>query len=150
MPLVLLALIIGEFVAFSTVASRIGPLRAATMVAVICVLGLFVMRWAGVSAMHEIRRAATHGDTPTTLGAKGAIFLAGGMLAVPGFVSDVIGLALLIPPVRRGLFGWFTRRSAVTVMGTGVIDTTVISEETVGDTVDAHRRLEVIDVESWE
>ncbi len=146
MPLVLLALVIAEFAVFSAVATRIGTFRAASVVAVVCVIGVLVMRWAGFSAAHEIRRAATRGDAPAALGAKGALFLAGGLLAVPGFVSDVVGLALLVPPVRRGLFARFTR--GVTVVGPGVIDTTVIAESY--EPVGSERQLEVIDVESWE
>jgi len=33
------------------------------------------------------------------------------MLLLPGFVTDVVGFLLLIPPLRRALVLWFLRRS---------------------------------------
>jgi UPF0716 protein FxsA len=48
------------------------------------------------------RRAGTGPDRGALLEALGLV-LAGGLLMVPGLATDLIGLALLIAPVRRGL-----------------------------------------------
>ncbi len=79
------------------------------------VLGIIVMRDAGSTAGTQLRqsvsdRAVASGD----ISSSGLKFLAGGLLFIPGFLTDVAGLTLLIPGVRR--WGhrlgslWVTRR----------------------------------------
>ena len=38
------------------------------------------------------------------------ILFAGALLLTPGFFTDVLGFALLIPPVRLAAFHWLRRR----------------------------------------
>ena len=65
-------------------------------------IGVAVMRQAGRSAFAVIRDAAQSGGLPSgEAGAHALTFLAGLLIAVPGFVSDCIGLILLLPPVSR-------------------------------------------------
>jgi UPF0716 protein FxsA len=40
-------------------------------------------------------------------GAGAATLLAGILLIIPGFITDVVALALLVSPLRRTLFGLF-------------------------------------------
>ena len=45
------------------------------------------------------------------------IVLAGLLLIIPGFITDIIGLLLFLPPVRD--LAWNTIRSRIVVVGTG-------------------------------
>lgn len=89
------------------------------------VLGAYVMRYAGRSWWSGLRQAAGAPDAagvataprrPDTakLADQGLLFLAGLLIAIPGFVGDVLGLFLLVPFVRRllrvGAAAWFVRR----------------------------------------
>jgi UPF0716 protein FxsA len=86
-------------------------------------LGSYVMRRAGASWWRALRgRVATAdgavvtGQLPDGRAAADAalLFLAGLLIFLPGFVSDGVGLVLLLPPVRALLqaatAAWFVRR----------------------------------------
>jgi UPF0716 protein FxsA len=82
-------------------------------------LGAALARRQGLQTLARINAELAAGQVPTTPLADGAlILLAAALLITPGFLTDVFGLALLIPPVRRlvrsGLTRWFQRRIAVT------------------------------------
>ena len=92
-------------------------------------LGSYVMRAAGAAGWRALRgqvavdatTGAPAGGTVLTGRPDGAaaadaalLFLAGLLLFLPGFITDVVGLVLLVPLVRhlvRGATGaWFVRR----------------------------------------
>lgn len=86
-------------------------------------LGSYVMRRAGASWWRALRGrvetsegALVSGQRPDGRAAAHAalLFLAGLLLFLPGFISDAVGLLLLLPPVRAllqaGTAAWFVRR----------------------------------------
>jgi UPF0716 protein FxsA len=88
------------------------------------VLGSAVMRRAGASWWTALRADGTGGRLPDGRAAADAamLFGAGLLIFLPGLVSDVVGLVLLLPPARRLIqtasVAWFVRRfSAVTGPG---------------------------------
>jgi len=88
------------------------------------VVGLWAMRRAGAVWWRELRRGHLEGRLPGGRAvADAALQFAGGLLlALPGLVSDVAGLLLLVPPVRDAVRlsgqAWFVRRfTAVTGPG---------------------------------
>jgi UPF0716 protein FxsA len=107
-------------------------------------LGVVVMRRAGSSWWQSLRAGAAAGQVPDGRAAahSALLFLAGLLLFLPGFVSDIVGLLLLLPPVRAlllaGTTAWFVRRfTSVTAPGgariwtrqDGVIQGEVIRED---------------------
>jgi UPF0716 protein FxsA len=104
-----LALPLLELVVFIAVASAIGFLPALVLVLATSFAGGLVLRHAGGSHIARVRVALNQGSF-TTLQADGAgtmTLLAGILLLIPGFITDVLGLILLIAPLRRALAGWF-------------------------------------------
>jgi UPF0716 protein FxsA len=87
------------------------------------VLGSYVMRRAGASWWRALRGQVTAVDGTSVTGQRpdgpaaaraALLFMAGLLIFLPGFVSDAVGLLLLLPPVR-GLLqsataAWFVRR----------------------------------------
>ena len=67
-------------------------------------LGIAMVRVAGLHGVVRIHRKLRQQELPTEELLEMALILIGGcMLIAPGFLSDAIGLLLLVPPVRWGL-----------------------------------------------
>jgi UPF0716 protein FxsA len=68
------------------------------------VAGFAILRFQGFSMLLKARRALLDGKQPAGPIIEGvAVLIAGLLLILPGMISDVLGLLLLIPPVRRAL-----------------------------------------------
>ncbi|MDE3132458.1 MAG: FxsA family protein [Acidobacteriota bacterium] len=64
-------------------------------------IGSRVIRHEGRAALRRLRGALAAGRAPTNEVVDGALVLVGGLLLlVPGFITDVIGLLMLLPPTR--------------------------------------------------
>jgi len=101
-------------------------------------IGLGIMRNAGGAAMADLRQAASSGIPPSDQGRHATTMLAGTLIAVPGFWTDVLGLLLVVPPTR-GMFrarsgGWINTRMA-TLRMPGVYDPRGFSGDVVQGTV---------------
>ena len=67
-------------------------------------LGAALARHEGVRALQRIRAALQNGQLPATEVMEGALILvAGVVLLTPGFITDLAGFMLLIPPLRRSV-----------------------------------------------
>lgn len=65
------------------------------------VLGAWLARQQGVMALWRIRQQLATGQMPTDALFDGALILvAGAVLITPGVMTDAVGFALLIPPLR--------------------------------------------------
>ena len=75
------------------------------------VVGSFVARVEGLRAVVNIQRALERGEPPAWPMIDGLlVFLAGVFLVIPGFLSDVVALALLLPPTRQLIKAWIRSR----------------------------------------
>ena len=88
--------------------------------------GAALARWQGRAAWERFNRALTEGRVPAKETFDGAMIVVGGaLLLAPGFITDIVGFALLIPPTRallRALITRLARRRAAfgwTVSGPG-------------------------------
>jgi len=113
--LAVLALPLAELAVFIAVAASIGFAWAFLLVLATSLAGALVLRHAGGNHIARIRVAMNQGlgeGSFTALqadGSGGLILLAGILLLIPGFITDVVGLLLLIatllrrgPPPERG------------------------------------------------
>ncbi len=97
-----LAIIAAEVAAFVAVAEQVGFLWALALLIVVSVLGIFVVRHVGLGVLDQTRERLIRGEMPTRELLDGLVVLIGAaMICVPGFVGDVLGLLLMIAPVRR-------------------------------------------------
>ena len=107
----LLALPLAELAVFIAVAAAIGFAWALTLVLATSLAGALVLRHAGGNHIARVRVALDEGSF-TALQADssgGLILLAGILLLIPGFITDIVGLLLLIAPLRRAFRGNWTR-----------------------------------------
>ncbi|MPZ58853.1 MAG: hypothetical protein GEU91_20650 [Rhizobiales bacterium] len=112
---VLLALLLlpaAEIAAFIAMASAIGFLQALALFLATSLIGLLILRGNGVTWIVTIPRPARHGTSAVEAQAAGMVVMVGGaLLVLPGFLSDLFGLLLLLAPrtvsraLLRRLFG---------------------------------------------
>jgi UPF0716 protein FxsA len=102
--LVLLALLlwpIAELIAIVVVAEQIGVWWTLLLLALGLPVGWWMMRSQGRGVMRRLSTAITERRPPAREVLDGALVLLGGFLViVPGFISDVFGLLLILPPTR--------------------------------------------------
>ena len=88
----------------------------------VSLVGAAVVRREGSRAWRAFRGAVASGRPPATEVADGAMLLVGGtLLLTPGFVTDIVGLVLVLPPtralLRRRLTAFVARRLVVHTLG---------------------------------
>ncbi|MDN5767993.1 MAG: FxsA family protein [Humibacillus sp.] len=105
MGLLLLAIL--EVVVLIAVGRAIGAWPTFLLILASSLLGLWIIRHEGSKAFRAFQSAAQSGRMPAREIADGTLVLAGGLLlTAPGFITDVIGLLLVLPftrPVARNL-----------------------------------------------
>jgi UPF0716 protein FxsA len=126
MPLLLVVLFIVVPIAELAVLIQIGQLIGVwwtiALLVADAILGSLLARSQGRLAWRRFNDALQAGRAPAREVVDGVLVLFGGaLLLTPGFLSDVLGIALLLPPtraiVRRVLVRRFARRMVVSMTG---------------------------------
>lgn len=100
----ILALPFVEIAVFIAIGSRIGIAATIALIIASALAGSALMRHQGLAVLRRVQENLDQGVFPAVEVFDGlCILLAGGLLLLPGFVTDVLGLLLFLPPVRRGL-----------------------------------------------
>jgi UPF0716 protein FxsA len=100
-----------EILLLSYVGSRIGIWPTIGLVVVSAFIGSVLVSRQGRATWIQLRTDAAQGVVPTVPIVNGAMILvAGALLLTPGFLTDAVGLALLVPSVRTALRVWGTAR----------------------------------------
>ena len=127
MPLLLLVLVfivlpIAELYVIIQVGQAIGAAPTIAILIVDSIVGSLLLRHQGRGAWRRFNQALSVGRVPAREVLDGALVIFGGaFLITPGFITDVIGIVLLLPPtravVRRLLVAVFSRRFVVSAVG---------------------------------
>lgn len=116
--LFILALPLLEIAGFVVVGRQIGVLGTIGLVLLSGVVGAMLLRRQGLGALRRAQMEAATGGSPDREIVHGTmILLAGILLMIPGFVTDIIGLLLFIPAVREQ--AWKALRSRIAVRTAG-------------------------------
>lgn len=100
-----------EIVLFLYVGNWIGIWPTIATVVVTAALGSFFVSKQGRLTWQSIMTKINRGEVPTASVVHGAMILvAGALLLTPGFLTDLVGFALLVPGVREAIRQWFLRR----------------------------------------
>ena len=96
------------------VGNVIGAIPTIALVVFTALLGAMLLRFQGWLTLQRTRLTMAQGQLPALEMLEGVLLLfAGALLLTPGFVTDAVGFALLIPALRRLLINWFLKRSDV-------------------------------------
>lgn len=118
LPLFFLLLPLAEIACFILVGRRIGLLPTLSLVVLSAVAGIVLMRIQGFGVLTRLRRSGQDGHAPgKELLDAAMILIAGILLLIPGFISDIVGLALFLPPVRTFLWNRLMRNVVVVNVG---------------------------------
>ena len=122
LPVGLLLLAVAEIAVFAAVAHAIGAGWAVLVLGASSIAGLALLRREGIRGWRAFRAAAQAGRPAGPQVSNSLVGLLGALLlAMPGFVTAVTGLLLVIPPgrhlARRGIERATERRVPATVAG---------------------------------
>jgi UPF0716 protein FxsA len=112
-PLVLLLIVvpIAELYVIIQVGHVLGVVNTLALLVLISFTGAWLMKREGLSNWRRAQRQVDAGVVPGKEPVDGAlIVLAGALLVAPGFITDALGLLLLLPPVRAGVRSFSRRR----------------------------------------
>lgn len=112
-----------ELVVLVRVAGALGVLETIALLVLIGAFGWWLCKLQGLSVLRRIQDTVARGEAPGRDLADGGLIAAAGLfLLLPGFVSDIAALVLLLPPTRavvRGALGALVGRRA----GAGLVRT---------------------------
>jgi UPF0716 protein FxsA len=102
-----------ELAVLIKVGSAIGVLPTLLLVIGSAVLGSVLLRVAGVATAWRARERLARGELPEQEMLEGLLIaVGGGLLLLPGFISDIFGLLCLLPFTRRLIVGKLRQRAA--------------------------------------
>jgi UPF0716 protein FxsA len=116
LPLLILLFIvvpIAELAVIIQVGQEIGVLWTVAILVADSILGALLMRSQGRIAWRRFNEVLQAGRPPAREALDGVLVIFGGaLLLTPGFLTDILGLVLLIPPTRAVVRAVLVRRFA--------------------------------------
>jgi UPF0716 protein FxsA len=103
---------IAELYVIIQVGQQIGALWTIGLLIADSILGSMLLRSQGRAAWRRFNEQLAGGRPPGKEVADGAMIILGGaLLLTPGFITDIFGLLLLLPPTRAVLRRWIVRKA---------------------------------------
>ncbi len=127
-----------ELFVLASVAQLIGLVPALAVLLGVSLLGVWLVKREGLGVLRRMQDTVARGEVPAAeLVDGGLLVVAGAMCVVPGFVTDAIGLVLILPPVRafarHRLIARWTRGQGLPGVGRPFVRARVVDVEYVGD-----------------
>ena len=102
---------VAEIYVLVTVGGVIGALPTVALVLLTAMAGAYLARLQGMAVMMRIRENLAQGFMPAEELLDGLlIFLAGMTLLTPGFLTDIMGLLILLPATRNMFKRWLRKK----------------------------------------
>lgn len=119
-PILLVAFIslpIIEIAVFIQMGSLIGLWSTIALVLLTAVVGASLVRSQGILTLASVQRRMQQGEIPAQQIMEGVMLaVAGVLLLTPGFITDTLGLILLLPVPRARLANYFMSKVVVSHM----------------------------------
>ncbi|WP_176559270.1 FxsA family protein [Rubellimicrobium roseum] len=117
--LLLPLLVLGEIAGFVLVGRAVGVLGTLALVVLATALGVWLLKRQGAEAMASMRGTLQTGRDPRPALRRGGFGLVAALLLIlPGFLSDVVAILLLLPPVQQAIARRFAARGVrIVTMG---------------------------------
>ena len=104
---------------FIQIGGAIGLWYTLLIVVITAVIGTMLVRAQGMMALGQVKSSFNEMRDPSEALAHGAMILfSGALLLTPGFFTDAVGFALLVPAVRLAVFKWVRARINVQTFST--------------------------------
>jgi UPF0716 protein FxsA len=120
-PLLLVLLLVVPLVelwVIVSVASSVGVPETILLLVAISAAGAWLLKQQGLATWRRLQQSLQRGAMPAEEVTDGALILFGGaLLLTPGFLTDLIGLLLLLPPSRAVVKRAFRRALALWRVG---------------------------------
>lgn len=106
------------------VGRAIGALNTIALLVLVSIVGAWLVKREGLSVLRRAQQRVHRGAVPGRELVDGALILfAGALLLTPGFLTDMVGVLFLLPPVRAALRSavtrWLRRRAELRTFGIG-------------------------------
>ncbi len=113
LALVFLVVPLAELYVIIQVGQAFGALNTIALLVVVGAAGAWLAKREGVSVWRRFQRQVQSGAVPGKEIADGVMILfAAALLMTPGFLTDLLGIALLMPPVRAVVRGILMKQAA--------------------------------------
>ena len=102
---------IAELAVIIQVGQSLGVLSTILLLIAVSIVGAWMVKFQGLLVLMKARERLARGEMPSDELISGlAILIAGALMLTPGFITDAVGIALLIPPIRAILVAFVRRR----------------------------------------
>jgi len=109
--LALLGIPVAEIFFIIRVARDLGIPETIGLLVAVSLVGAWLVRRSGLGVLRQIQERLARGEIPGKELVDGLLILVGGVLMLtPGFLTDAVGLLLLVPPTRLALRALLVRR----------------------------------------
>ena len=113
LALVFLVIPLAELYVIIQVGQAFGALNTIVLLIVVGAAGAWLAKREGMSVWRRFQRQVQSGAVPGKEIADGVMILfAAALLMTPGFLTDLLGIALLLPPVRAVVRGILMKQAA--------------------------------------
>ena len=86
------------------VGHAIGVLNTLALLVLVSMVGAWLAKQAGLSVIRRMQAAINAGRVPGAELVDGfLVLMAGALMITPGFLTDIVAIFLLLPPVRAGV-----------------------------------------------
>lgn len=93
-----------EIAVFIQLGEQIGLSWTLLVVVLTAIIGVNLLKQQGFKAWQQIQLSLAQGQIPAVeMAAAAQLLFAGGLLLTPGFVTDMVGFILMVPPMRLQL-----------------------------------------------
>ena len=117
LALLFLAVPFVELFVILQVGQTVGVLNTIALLIVVSFVGAWLVKREGLGVLRRAQAQLNAGRVPTVELVDGVLILfAGALLLTPGFVTDCVGILLLLPPVRAAVRAYARRRLAERVV----------------------------------
>lgn len=102
-----------ELAVILKVGGEVGVLNTIALLVVVSAVGGWLVKREGLSVLRQAQARISAGAVPGRELVDGVlVILAGALLLTPGFLTDCVGILLLLPPVRAAVRAAAVRRLA--------------------------------------
>lgn len=102
------------------VGGLLGTWATLLVIGVTAMVGAALAKSQGTAVLTRLQTSMANGEGTGTAIVEGVLVLAAGVtLLAPGFITDAVGLALLVPPIRAAIASHFAGK--MTIAGAGVM-----------------------------